>query len=481
MNYGIIFNIAGWVVMVESVLMLMPGVVALIYGEKNHAAIFFGCALVFFILGRLMTVKKPQNNRFYAREGFVAVSMSWLLLSVIGALPFLISGEISNVEDALFEIVSGFTTTGASILTDVEALSRSMIFWRSLSHWIGGMGVLVFILAILPMAGGQNIYLMKAESTGPEVGKLVPKVRKTAGYLYIIYVAMSLIELVLLLLGKMPLFDALCDVFGTAGTGGFGIKADSLAGYSTYIQMVTAVFMLLFGVNFNFYFLVLAGKLRSALGLEEVKWYFIIYFVAVIGIAVNLYNVTGVVGVNVKDAIFQVSSIMTSTGYATVDFDKWPQFSKVIICLIMFVGACSGSTGGGMKVGRFVMYFKQIGKQLSFLIHPRSVKILRMNGKKIEHNTIRVVNTYMLVYIVIFAASMLLLSLDNFDLTTTFTAVSATLNNIGPGLGMVGPTGNFAAFSPLSKLVMIFDMLAGRLEIFPLLVLLSPATWRRNG
>lgn len=481
MNYGIILNIAGWVVMVEAALMSMPGIVALIYGENNHAGIFFGCGILFFAIGRIMTAKKPKNNSFYAREGFVAVSMSWILLSIIGAVPFLVSGEITNAEDALFEIVSGFTTTGASILTDVEALSKSMLFWRSLSHWIGGMGVLVFILAILPMAGGQNIYLMKAESTGPEVGKLVPKVRKTAGYLYIIYLALSVLELALLLMGDMPLFDALCDVFGTAGTGGFGIKADSMTGYSTYIQMVTAVFMLLFGVNFNFYFLILAKKLKTALGIEEVKWYFIIYFAAAAGIAIDLYNATGVLGVNVKDAVFQVSSIMTSTGYATVDFDKWPQFSRVIICLIMFTGACSGSTGGGIKVARFVVYFKQIGKQLSFLIHPRSVKILRLNGKKIEHNTIRVVDTYMIVYVVIFAASMLLLSLDDFDLTTTFTAVSATFNNIGPGLGMVGPTGNFSAFSPLSKLVMIFDMLAGRLEIFPLLVLLSPATWRRNG
>jgi hypothetical protein len=481
MNYGIIFNIAGRVVMVEAVLMLIPGIVALIYGEKNNAVIFFGCAFFSFVIGRLITLKKVKNNSFYAREGFITVSMSWIILSIIGALPFLISGEITNVEDALFEIVSGFTTTGASILTDVEALSKSMLFWRSLSHWIGGMGVLVFILAILPLAGGQNIYLMKAESTGPEVGKLVPKVRKTAGYLYIIYLTLSLIEFVLLILGDMPVFDAICDVFGTAGTGGFGIKADSMAGYSTYIQMVTAIFMLLFGVNFNFYFLIIARKFRSAFGMEEVKWYFIIYFAAVVGIFISLYNATGVVGINIKDALFQVSSIMTSTGYATVDFDQWPQFSKVIICIIMFIGACSGSTGGGMKVARYIMYFKQIGKQLSFLIHPRSIKILRMNGKKIEHNTIRVVNTYMLVYIVIFAASLLVISIDNFDLTTTFTAVSATFNNIGPGLGMVGPTGNFSAFSPLSKLVMIFDMLAGRLEIFPLLLTLSPAAWRRNG
>lgn len=480
MNYSIIFNIIGWVIKVEAAFMLLPGVVSIIYGEKT-GGVFFCCAVLFFCIGNLITLKKPKNNQFYAREGFVAVALSWIVLSIIGAIPFVASGEIPNAIDALFEIVSGFTTTGASILTDVEALSKSMLFWRSFSHWIGGMGVLVFILAILPMAGGQNIYLIKAESTGPEVGKFVPKLQKTAGYLYIIYIALSVIQLVLLLIGKMPLFDALCDVFGTAGTGGFGIKADSMAGYSTYIQMVTALFMLLFGVNFNFYFLIMAKRMRTALGIEEVKWYIIIYILAVVGITVNLWHTTGVLGINIKEAIFQVSSIMTSTGYATTDFDMWPQFSRFIICAVMFTGACTGSTGGGMKVARFIIYFKQIGKQLEFLIHPRSVKILRMNGKKIEHNTIRVVDTYLIVYMVIFAFSMLLLTIDDFDLTTTFTAVSATFNNIGPGLGMVGPTGNFSQFSALSKIVMIFDMLAGRLEIFPLLVLLTPATWRRNG
>lgn len=480
MNYSIIFNIIGWVIKFEAIFMLLPGIVSIIYREDT-CGVFFGCAFVFFILGKIITLKKPKNNQFYAREGFVAVAMSWIVLSVIGAIPFLISGEIPSAVDALFEIVSGFTTTGASILTDVEAMSKSMLFWRSFSHWIGGMGVLVFILAILPMAGGQNIYLIKAESTGPDVGKFVPKLQKTAGYLYIIYIVLSILQLVLLLIGKMPFFDALCDVFGTAGTGGFGIKADSMAGYSTYIQMVTAIFMLLFGVNFNFYFLIISKRIRSALGMEEVKWYFIIFILAVIGITLSLWNATGVLGINIRDSIFQVSSIMTSTGFATADFDKWPQFSRYIICVIMFIGACTGSTGGGIKVGRFIIYFKQIGKQLGFLIHPRSVKILRMNGKKIEHNTIRVVNTYLLVYIAIFALSMLILTIDDFELTTTFTAVSATFNNIGPGLGMVGPAGNFSQFSVLSKIVMIFDMLAGRLEIFPLLVLITPGTWRRNG
>ncbi len=480
MNYSIIFNIIGWVIKVEGFLMLFPALVALIYKE-NNIGIFFGCAAVYYAVGKLLTLKNPKDSRFYAREGFVAVALSWVVMSILGAIPFIISGEIPSCIDAVFEIVSGFTTTGASILVDVEALSHSMLFWRSFSHWIGGMGVLVFILAILPMAGGQNIYLIKAESTGPEVGKFVPKLQKTAGYLYIIYVAMSLIQLVLLLAGNMPLFDAICDVFGSAGTGGFGIKADSIAGYSTYIQMVTALFMFLFGINFNFYFLLISKRLRAALGMEEVKWYVIIYVVAVVSIVFNLWKATGVVGINVKDAIFQVSSIMTSTGYATTDFNKWPEFSRYIICVLMFIGACTGSTGGGMKVARFIIYFKQIGKQIGFLIHPRSVKIIRMNGKKLEHDTVRIVNTYLLVYIFIFAISMLILSIDNFDLITTFTAVSATFNNIGPGLNMVGPTGNFFEFSVLSKIVMIFDMLAGRLEIFPLLVLMTPTTWRRNG
>lgn len=481
MNYGIIFNISGWVIMVEALFMILPGIVGLVYGENENAYLFFECAAVFFVLGRLMTIKKPKTNQFYAREGFVAVALSWIVLSIIGSIPFIISGEIPNVEDALFEIVSGFTTTGASILENVELLSKSMIFWRSFSHWLGGMGVLVFILAVLPMAGGQNIYLMRAESSGPEVGKLVPKLRKTAGYLYIIYLAMSIIEFILLLLGDMPVFDALCDVFGTAGTGGFGIKADSMAGYSTYIQMVTAVFMLLFGVNFSFYYLVLAKKIKSALSIEEVKWYFIIYFAAVAGIVVCLYRATGVFGVNLRDAIFNVSSLATSTGYSNVDYDQWPMFAKNILLIVMFTGACTGSTGGGMKVARFIIYFKQIKKQIEFLIHPRSVKILRMNGKKIEHNTIRIVNTYLLAYIAIFTVSMVIVSLENYDFTTTFTSIVATLNNMGPGFGIVGPAGNFSSFSVLSKLVMIFDMLAGRLEIFPLLVFFTPATWRKNG
>jgi trk system potassium uptake protein TrkH len=480
MNYAIIFYIIGWVLKVEAAFMVLPCVVSLIYKEQN-GSVFLLCGIALFVVGKLLTLKKPEDSRFYAREGFLTVALSWIALSIAGAVPFVVSGEIPHVEDALFEIVSGFTTTGASILTDVEALSRSMLFWRSFSHWIGGMGVLVFVLAILPMAGGQNIYLIKAESTGPEVGKLVPRLQKTAGYLYGIYIAMSIIQLVLLLIGRMPVYDAICCVFGTAGTGGFGIKSDSLASYSTYIQTVTAVFMFLFGVNFSFYFLLISKRISAAFSMEEVRWYFIIFAVAVAVITLNIRSITGSFGESLKQAFFQISSMMTSTGYATADFDKWPELSRFIICTVMFIGACSGSTGGGIKVSRFVIWFKQIKKQFEYLIHPRSVKILRMDGKKIEHNTIRVVNNYLLVYCVVFAVSMLILTLDNFDLVTTFTAVSATLNNIGPGLGMVGPTGNFSQFSVLSKVVLIFDMLAGRLEIFPMLVLFAPSAWRKNG
>lgn len=480
MNYGIILFIIGWVMKIEAVLLLIPALVSLIYKDGNIKT-FVITAFLSFIVGQLFTLKKPKSNKLYAREGFVTVALSWIILSIVGAAPFVISKEIPNTIDALFEIVSGFTTTGASILTDVEAMSRSMLFWRSFSHWIGGMGVLVFLLAILPMTGGQNIYLIKAESTGPEVGKIVPRLQKTAGYLYIIYFLMSVIQLLLLLIGKMPLFDALCCVFGSAGTGGFGIKGDSMAGYSTYIQMITALFMLLFGVNFNFYFFLMSKRLRAALGIEEVKWYFIIYFAATGIITLSLFLSSGSFSINLKDAIFQVSSVMTSTGYATADFDKWPQLCRLILCLVMFTGACAGSTGGGMKVSRFIIYARQIGKQISSLVHPRSIHTLRMNDKKIEQSTVNAVNTYLMVYIAIFAFSLIVLSLDNFDLTTTFTAVSATFNNIGPGLGMVGPTGNFSAFSVPSKLILIFDMLAGRLEIFPMLVLLNPATWRRNG
>lgn len=478
MNFGIIGYIVGVVMTIEGAAMLLPWIVSLIYGESSGIS-FLVCAIISGALGLLITRKKPKNTAFFAREGFVMVSLSWIVISLIGAIPFVVSGEIPNVVDALFEIVSGFTTTGSSILTDVESLSKCMLFWRSFSHWIGGMGVLVFILAILPMAGGQNIYLMKAESTGPSVGKLVPKIQKTAFWLYGIYTAMTLIQLVLLLIGKVPVFDAFCLAFGTAGTGGFGVLGDSFASYSAFAQNATTVFMLLFGVNFNFYFLILSRRFKNALAMEDVRWYFIIYIISSVIITLNLIF-SGMFN-GLREVLFQTSSIMTSTGFASADFNLWPSLSRALMIMLMFIGACGGSTGGGMKVTRYVIYAKTVAKEIRQLAHPRSVKILKMDGKPIEHEVIRIVNVYLCTFIMVFAISFIIILTDNFDLTTSFTAVAATLNNIGPGLNMVGPTGSFAEFSMLSKAVFIFDMLAGRLEIFPMIMILLPSTWRKIG
>ncbi len=478
MNYGIIGYILGRVIAIVSAAMLLPWAVSLIYKE-NVGVIFLLCAIIFGAVAAIFIRNKPKNMAFYAREGFVVVALSWIVMSVIGAIPFVASGEIPNIVDALFEIVSGFTTTGSSILTDVESLSRCMLFWRSFSHWIGGMGVLVFILAILPMAGGQNIYLMRAESTGPSVGKLVPKIQKTAFLLYAIYTVMTLSHLVLLLIGRVPVFDAFCLSFGTAGTGGFGVLGDSFASYSPFAQNATTIFMLLFGVNFNFYFYILNRRFKNALAMDDVRWYFTIYVAASVIITVNLI-LSGQFG-GLREVLFQTSSIMTSTGFASADFNLWPSLSRALMIMLMFTGACAGSTGGGMKVSRFVIYFKTVAKEIRQLAHPRSVKILKMDGKPIEHDVIRIVNVYLCSFILVFATSFVLVLTDNFDLTTSFTAVAATLNNIGPGLNMVGPTGSFADFSILSKLVFIFDMLAGRLEIFPMLLLFSPNTWKKHG
>jgi len=479
MNYAIIRYILGWVLTFEGIFMLLPCIVALCYQEVS-GIYFLICALASILIGRLTTRKKPENTVFYAREGFVACALSWILLSLVGAIPLYASREIPSITDALFEIISGFTTTGSSILTDVEALSKCMLFWRSFSHWIGGMGVLVFLLAILPMAGGQNMHLMRAESPGPSVGKLVPNTRKTASLLYAIYIVMTVVQIILMLLGGMPLFDALCIGFGTAGTGGFGILNSSIGEYNTYIQIVVTIFMFLFGVNFNFYYLFLIRRPKDALKMEEVRGYVAIYLAAVLLITLNLTAHTGNFLYNLQHVAFQVSSIMTTTGFATVDFNLWPQFSRALMVTLMFIGACAGSTGGGMKVSRFVMYYKALKKEFSALIHPRSVKIVKVDDKALEHETVRSANVYLLAYAMIFVVSFLLITLDGFDLETSFTAVVATINNIGPGLNMVGATGNFSEFSILSKYVMMFDMLAGRLEVFPMLLLFLPSTWRKN-
>lgn len=477
MNKSIILHILGWIMIFEAAFMLLPVIVALIYGEPSGYSFLITIG-VCLIIGIPLALKKPKSRVFYAKEGFISVALGWIILSFMGSLPFYISGQIPHFVDAIFEIVSGFTTTGSSILSDVEALDKCMIFWRSFSHWIGGMGVLVFILAILPLARGESMHIMRAESPGPSVEKLVPRMRTSAALLYIIYIGMTLLQIVLLLLGNLPLFDALTLSFGSAGTGGFAIKNSSIMSYSTYVQSVITIFMFLFGVNFNFYYLILLKKAKSAFKMEEVRWYFIIVISAIILIAFNTGGLKGFFSA-LHHSAFQVSSIITTTGYATIDFNYWPTFSKTILVVLMFIGACAGSTGGGIKVSRIIVLFKTIGKEMSYLIHKRSVKVLKINGKKIENEAVRSINVFFVTYIMIYATSLLIISLDNFDFTTSFTAVVSTLNNIGPGLEMVGPMGNFGSFSDLSKLVMMFNMLAGRLEIFPLILLFSPSTWKK--
>jgi trk system potassium uptake protein TrkH len=453
-------------------------IVALIYQEKEGFALLFTLALC-LLCGVPLTRKKLDDKNMYAKEGFVAVALCWIILSAFGALPFVIAGSIPSYIDALFEVVSGFTTTGSSILTDVEALPHCLLFWRSFTHWIGGMGVLVFVMAILPLTGGSSMYLMKAESPGPSVGKLVPRVKSTAMILYKMYLILSVLQLLFLLIGRMSLFDALTTVFGTAGTGGFGVRNDSFASYSHYLQGVVTVFMILFGVNFNVYYLIGRKKFKDALGSVEVRTYLAIIAVSILLITINISGGFESVFEAFHQAAFQVGSIITTTGFASADFDLWPSFSKTLLVLLMFIGACAGSTGGGIKVSRIVILWKSIRKELDVIVHPHNVKKLKMDGHVVEHTVIRSVNVFIVSYLVIFALSVLLISLDNFDFTTNFTAVAATINNIGPGLSMVGPTGNFSEFSVFSKLVLTFDMLAGRLEIFPLLILFSRGTWRK--
>lgn len=478
MNRSMIPYILGWVLLCEGALMLLPAAVAVYYGEQAVWA--FVITIVFCALtGGLLIRRKPQDRVFYLRDGFVVTALCWILISLVGAVPFLLSGSVSHPVDALFETVSGFTTTGASILPEVESLPRGVLFWRSLTHWIGGMGVLVFLLTLLPLTGGSHVNLMKAESPGPQVEKLVPSVQSTAKILYCIYIALTLIQIVLLLAGGMPLFDSLTISFGTAGTGGFGIKNDSMASYSPYLQNVCTVFMILFGVNFNFYFLLLFRRGKRAFEMEEVRWYFAIILISIVIITCNIRGMYDTLRHALRDAAFQVGSIITTTGYSTTDFDLWPGASKTILVTLMLIGACAGSTGGGFKVSRLVVLCKTIRKEMRQVLHPKSVGVTRMDGKPVPHEVLRSINVFMVVYFLIFAASTFLISFDEFDLVTNFTAVAATLNNIGPGLAAVGPARSFALFSPGAKLVLIFDMLAGRLELLPMLILFGKETWKR--
>ncbi len=480
MNYYIIFFVLGWVMCFEGVFLLLPSFTAVFYNEMDAGIPFMVTALVSALIGFVITRIKPKHKHFYAREGFVICALTWFIISLIGAIPLSCSGYFNSYIDALFEIVSGFTTTGSSVLTDLTGLPHCILIWRSFSHWVGGMGVLVFILAVLPLFGGQDMQILKAESPGPSVGKLVPNVKKTASYLYKIYIAITVIQFIVMLATGMDVFNALCITFGTAGTGGFGVNNSSCGNYTFTQQVIITVFMMLFGVNFNFYFYIIKGKFKDAFSIEEVRWYIGVYAVAVTVIVLNIMGNANALSTNVKDAAFSVASVMTTTGYATADFDKWPMFSRCILITVMYMGACAGSTGGGMKVSRIVIYLKSLKKELSCMIHQKSVKIIKMDGKPVGHTVIRNANVFLVSYVILFFTSFLIVTLDNFDFETSFTAIVATLNNIGPGLGMVGPSGNFAAFSDRTKLVLIFDMLAGRLEIFPMLLLLYPRTWGRK-
>ena len=477
MNISMIRYILGNILKLQALFLLFPSLTDLFYGEGALIP-YMTVAVCCFIVGQIMAWKKPSDPVFYLKEGCVATALSWIFLSISGAFPFVLTGEIPHFVDALFETVSGFTTTGSSILSDVEVLTHSSLLWRSFSHWIGGMGVLVFLLAIIPMSGGSNINLMKAESPGPSVGKLVPKIRSTARILYLIYIGMSVLLFVLLLFGKMSVFDALATTFGTAGTGGFGFRNDSFASFSPYIQWIVGIFMMLFGVNFNAYYLIVFWDIKKAFKMEEVRWYFTIILLSVFVIFTDLMQFYASLGDALRDSFFQVSTIITTTGFATADFNQWSATSKSVLVLLMFIGACAGSTGGGLKISRLIILIKTIFKELTSYTHPKSIVKIKMDDKPIEHEVVRSSNVYFITYMIIFVVSVFCLTFENKDLITIFTAVAATFNNIGPGLEMVGPTANFGHFSDFSKMVMIFDMLAGRLELFPLLMLFHPELWK---
>ena len=481
MNYKMMGRFIAQILSVEGLFMLPALLISLFQGETAASEGFlYTIALAAAVSAVLFLLCRKAPNAFYAKEGLVCVGISWIVLSLVGCLPFYISREIPAYVDAFFEIVSGFTTTGSSILPDVEALSKGLLYWRSFSHWLGGMGVLVFLLAFTGEKGkGFTMHLLRAESPGPSVGKLVPKMRKTASILYLLYIALTVINVIFLLLGKMPLFDAVCTAFGTAGTGGFGIKNDSMASYSPYLQNVTTVFMALFGINFSCYYLLLLGQVRSVFKDEELRLYLGIVFGSIALIVLNLRGFYDTLGETVRHAAFTVSTIITTTGFATTDFDLWPAFSKAIIMLLMVIGACAGSTGGGLKVARFMLLLKSLKRNIGQVLKPRKVQVVRNNGAVVNEKILDNANAYLAAYVVIMFLSFLVISLDDFSVGTNFTAVLACFNNIGPGLEQVGPTCNYSAYSTLSKLILCFDMLAGRLEIFPILVLFSRDTWRR--
>ena len=481
MNFAMIFRILGWMLMFEAAFMAPSGVVAAIYREGDVVWLIVSMGICLSVGAIMVLVSRPKNRRIYAREGSVICALVWFLYSIFGALPFYLPGYIPDVFDAVFETASGFTTTGASVLSDVEALPHWLLFWRSFTHWVGGMGILVFVMAIIPLAaGGSTMYLMKAESPGPSVKKMVPKAGQTAGILYKMYIGLTAIEAALLLILGMPLFDSLCLTFGTAGTGGFAVLNSGLANYPIPQQVVITIFMILFGTNFSVYYLIITGHIKDVPKVSEVMTYFSIIGAAIAMITVTINHLYPSTWLALKDAAFQVGSIITTTGYSTTDFDIWPAFSKWVLILLMFCGACAGSTGGGIKVSRIQVAVKTVVKELDNAIHPNSVRKIKYDGKPLEHSVLRGINVFIMAYFLVMAVSILLISIDDFNLETNFTAVAATLNNIGPGLSKVGPTMNYSGYSPFSTCILIFDMIAGRLEILPVLVLLSAHTWKEG-
>lgn len=480
MNRRFVFRLLGKMLMVTSALMVLPLIVSIVYSEECYTSFLVSMGICLAIGFPLMVFCKTEDRVIYAKEGFVIVALSWICMSAVGALPFVLSGEIPSYVDAFFETVSGFTTTGASILSDVEALSRGLLFWRSFTHWIGGMGVLVFIMAIIPASTDRSIHILRAEAPGPIIGKLVPKMRETAKILYLIYIAFTVLEIGFLLVGGMPFFDSVVHAFGTAGTGGFGIKADSIASYSPYLQWVITIFMMIFGINFNLYYLILIRKIKSVFKSEELWVYVGIAVVSTAIISINISSMYESFSETFRAASFQVATIITTTGYATADFNLWPELSKTILLVLMFVGSCAGSTAGGFKISRVILLLKMIKREIKLLLHPRSVSVVRFEGKKVEEPVLKSLSAYTAVYIVCFMTVFILLAFDKFDILTNFSAAAACFNNIGPGLNAVGPAANYADFSVFSKLVLSVAMLFGRLEIYPILFFMSRAAWSKK-
>ena len=479
MNYRMIKYTLGWLMLFEAGFFLLPMIAALCFAEWSALVAFLISAGICLAIGALCIFKKPENTTIYAREGFIVVSMSWIMLSIFGAMPFVVGGYTHSFVDALFETASGFSTTGASIFREVECLPKAILLWRSFTHWIGGMGVLVFIMAFLPLGGGQNMHIMRAESPGPEVSKLVPKVKHTATILYTIYLVLTVIQFICMLISGMSFFDSLNTALATAGTGGFGFKNDSFASFSAAQHVIVTVFMLIFSINFNSYYLILKLKFRDAFN-SEVKTFLVIVASAITIITINIYQRYESIGEAIRHAAFSVATVISTTGFSTENFDLWPALSKTTLVLIMFIGACAGSTGGGMKVSRIIIMIKGYIRECFTLIRPRQVKRITIDKRPVDREVVRSVNAYLACYILVFATSLLLITFDNRDLVTNFTAVTATLNNIGPGLEGVGPASNYADFSIFSKLVLTFNMIAGRLELFPMLILFNPATWKKN-